>query len=154
MMRIFLFLFLFFSFSISQELKIKANYFETNEKSGKTLFKGNVNIKKGYDEINASKVIVFTDKKRNPTKFIAQGNVRFKIETENKNRYIGKAQKIIYLPKKKIYEFYKNVYLKQINDTKEVEGDEVYLNLKDGKAYAKGSFKPVIMIFDVKEEKK
>jgi hypothetical protein len=40
------------------------------------------------------------------------------------------------------------------NEKKEIQGDEVVLQTTDGKAYAKGIVKkPVIMIFDISEEK-
>ena len=67
--------------------------------------------------------------------------------------YTGKAQKVIYLPNKKEYHFYKKVHLKQINEKKEIIGDEVVLKMLEGKAYAKGiSNKPVIMIFNLEEK--
>ena len=139
----------------SQELQIKANYFESDTQKGVSVFKGNVYIKKGFDELNASKVIILTNKKKEPVKYTAIGNVLFKIEDENKNRYKGKAQKVIYIPQKKVYEFYTDVVLKQIGKNKVIKGNEVIFNSVDGKALAKGANnKPVIMIFDIKEEKK
>jgi lipopolysaccharide export system protein LptA len=152
----FLYIFLIFITTLySEELKIKANYFESDEKKGITIFKGDVYIKKGFDEINASKVVIYTNEKREPLKYIAEGNVNFKVEDDNKNRYKGKAQKVIYNPVKDIYEFYNDVYLTQLNDKKEITGDEVFLDITASKAYAKGvKNKPVIMIFDIKEDKK
>jgi len=153
-MKKFLFIVAFFITLIdAKELKIKADYFESDEKKGKTLFRGNVYISKGFDEINASKVIIYTNKKREPLKYIATGDVKFRIEDKNKNRYKGKAQKVIYNPNKKVYEFYGNVFITQLNDKKEIKGDEVFLDVTSGKAHAKGvSNNPVIMIFDIKEE--
>ena len=138
---------------ISQELKIKANEFSTDEKKGISIFIGEVNITRLSDELTASKVTVYTDKKHQPTKFIAIGNVSFKITTKDGSKYEGKAQKTIYYPIKKEYYFYKNVYLKQIDNKKEIIGDEVVLKTIDGQAYAKGAKKePVIMIFEIKDK--
>jgi len=140
----------------AQELKIKANNFNSDQKKGISVFKGDVNIIKENDEINASIVTVYTDKDQQPTKFIAQGDVSFIVTTQNGATYKGKAQKIIYKPKIKEYYFYQDVHLQQIGDKKEIIGDEVVLKAIDGVAHAKSkSSKPVIMIFDMqdKEEK-
>ncbi len=140
---------------LGEELQVRADYFESDQKKGKSLFKGNVHIKKGYDELNASKVIIYTDAQQKPVKFIAEGDVSFVLKDENQNRYKGRAQKVIYEPNKKIYEFYTDVYLKQIGDTKEISGDEVILKLNTGKAYAKGvKNNPVIMKFNIEQKEK
>ncbi len=137
----------------AEELQIKADYFESDEKKGISLFKGNVHIKKGFDEINATKVTIYTDKQRHPVKYVAEGDVAFNIEDEHKKRYHGKAQKVVYEPNKQEYRFYTDVYLKQFGDKKEIRGDEVVFSVKSGKAYAKGvENNPVIMIFDIKKD--
>ena len=139
---------------MSQELKIKANQFNADEKTGLSIFKGSVNIIKGHDELNATKVTVYTDKEHQPTKFIAEGNVSFNIETKEGSLYAGKAGKVIYMPNIKEY-FFKDVHLRQIDERKEIIGEEVVLKTIEGKAYAKGAKKePVIMIFKMPEEKK
>ena len=139
---------------ISQELRVKANKFSADEKVGISIFEGDVNIIKGSDELNASKVIIFTNKQHQPTKYIAQGNVSFKIKTKKGSRYEGVAGKVIFLPIAKEYHFFKNVYLKQIDQKKEILGDEVVLKITEGKAYAKGvKTEPVIMIFDMPKDK-
>ena len=137
----------------SQELKITADSFSADEVKGVSTFKGNVKIVKQYDELNASTVTIYTNEKREPVKFVANKNVSFKVQTKEKAQYSGRAGKVIYYPQKKEYYFYKNVHLKQINEKKEIQGDEVVLNTTTGKAYAKGvKKKPVIMIFDMPNE--
>jgi lipopolysaccharide export system protein LptA len=139
----------------AQELKVKANSFTSDQNTGISVFSGDVNILKENDELNASKVTIYVDKKKQPTKFVAVGNVSFSITSKNGGVYKGVAGKAIYLPSKKEYYFYKNVHLRQLNDKKEIMGDEVVLKTTDGKAYAKGLKKePVIMIFNIDEEKK
>ena len=156
-MKIFIILVFFLtSVLISQELKIKANKFSADEKAGISIFEGDVNVVKGNDELNASKVTIFTNKEHQPTKYIAKGDVSFKIETKKGSKYEGKAKKVIFLPIAKEYHFFKNVYLKQVDEKKEILGDEVVLKITEGKAYAKGiKTEPVIMIFDMpKDEEK
>jgi lipopolysaccharide export system protein LptA len=144
-----------FTLSIfAQELQIKANSFKADEKLGVSIFSGNVNIIKKNDELNASEVVIHVDKKNQPTKFIATGKVSFIIETKHGSKYKGKAGQVVFIPKTKEYRFFNNVHLEQVDEKKEILGDEVILNTTDGKAYAKGLKKdPVIMIFNIKEQK-
>jgi lipopolysaccharide export system protein LptA len=138
----------------SQELKIKSQKFTSDEKAGVSVFTGNVNIIKGNDELNASKITIYTDDKHQLIKFRAIGNTSFKIQTLDGARYTGEAQKVIYLSTEKEYHFYTDVRLQQIDDEKIVIGDEVILKTIEGKAYAKGAEKePVIMIFNIPDEK-
>ncbi len=140
---------------ISEELQVKANSFSADENAGISIFIGNVNVIKANDELNASKVTVYTDKKRQPTKFVAIGDVCVHVQTIDGAIYNGKAQKVVYFPEKKEYYFYKDVYLEQVDEKKEITGDEVVLKTIEGKAYAKGDkSEPVMMIFKLKEKEK
>jgi len=140
---------------VANELKIKAKSFESDQKTGISMFTGKVNIIKGHDELNASTVTIYTDSDNKPTKFIAKGNVSFKLETETGEKYRGVSQEAIYIPHTKEYFFYKDVHIVQIGEKNEIIGDEVIFKTIEGKAKAKSKTdKPVIMIFDLKEEEK
>ena len=137
----------------AKELIVKANSFKADQKAGLSVFQGSVHIVKEHDELNASKLTIFTNKKHEPTKYIAIGDVSFTIVTKNGAIYKGVAQKVIYKPSTKEYYFYKDVYLKQVDEKKEIIGNEVVLNTVSGKAHAKGKQDgPVIMIFNIPEE--
>lgn len=138
----------------AEDLKIKANSFSADENTGISVFSGDVSIVKKNDELNASEVTIYVDKEKQPTKFIALGNVSFTIETKQGAIYKGIAGKVIYLPKQKEYHFFENVHLKQVNEKKEIIGEEVVLKTTEGKAYAKGvKSEPVIMIFNIPDKK-
>lgn len=138
----------------AQELKVKSDYFTADQKKGISIFTGHVNVIKENDELNASKVTIYTDAKNQPTKFVAQGRSKFKIKTEDGLFYRGKADMVVYFPNKKEYHFYRDVHLKQLNDKKEIMGEEVVLNTIEGKAFAKGAKnEPVTMIFNIPEKK-
>jgi len=142
----------FASLLSASELKITSQKFTADENTGISIFTGKVNILKNRDELNASEVTVYTDKNNSPIKFVAVGKVSFMITTENGAQYKGKAQKAIYYPKIKEYHFFEDVHLKQIDDKKDIIGDEVVLKTIEGKAYAKGlDTQPVIMIFDISD---
>ena len=137
----------------AEQLKIVAKSFNGDEKSGVTVFKGNVQITKGSDELNASIVTVYTNAKRKPTKYVAKGKVSFYIKTQNRAVYQGKAEKAVFLPTKKEYHFYKDVHIEQLDEKKEINGEEVVISTVDGKARAKGGdSKPVVMTFELEDE--
>ena len=105
------------------------------------------------DEINASKIIIYTNAERKPTRIVAEGDVSFVIETETGDSYAGKSQKAIIKPLEKSYHFFTDVHLRQLNRFKEINGDEVYVNTLKGTAVAKGADKkPVIMVFDIADK--
>jgi len=137
----------------AEELKIKSDTFTSDQNKGISIFSGHVKMVKSSDELNASKVTIFTNKKNKPQKFIATGDVSFILATKEGTQYKGVAQKVVYIPKIKEYRFYNAVHLKQIGEKKEIFGDEVIFKTIEGKAYAKGMKKePVIMIFDIAED--
>ncbi len=153
MKYIILFTILLISLLNAEDLKIKANSFKADENTGISVFTGNVNIIKKNDELNASEVTIYVDKENQPIKFIALGDVSFTIETKQGAIYKGQAGKVIYLPNEKEYHFFKDVHLKQVNEKKEIIGEEVVLKTTEGKAYAKGvESEPVIMIFNIPDD--
>ncbi len=154
MKKLILFISMFMADLMAEQVKILADSFDGNEKKGVTIFKGNVKITKGSDELNASKVSVFTDKERTPYRYEAEGKVSFYIDLpENNATYKGDAEKVIYLPQKQEYQFYTNVHLYQIGTDRKVFGEEVLLNALDGNAKAVGKDKaPVMMIFNIDEK--
>lgn len=142
--------------TMADQVKIVADSFDGNEKKGITVFKGNVKITKANDELNASKVSVYTDKNRTPYRYEAEGNVSFYIDLKENNAiYKGDAHKVIYHPKKQKYQFYGDVHLYQLKTDRKIFGEKVILNAKDGNAKAIGKDKaPVIMIFNIEDKKK
>ncbi len=153
-MRLFIFLSIFSVSLFAQELKIIADSFEADEKRGVSIFNGNVSITKGIDEMNASKVTIYIDKKRHPTKYIADGNVTFFITTDDNSSFKGKAMSAVFSPNKQEYKFSGNVELYQINEKKKIVGDVVHVNLLKGTAVAQGAKnRPVIMIFELEDKK-
>jgi lipopolysaccharide export system protein LptA len=138
-----------------EQLKIVADAFSANEKEGRSVFSGHVRIKMGSDELNASRVEVFFDEKRAPTEYIAEGDASFFLKTDTGSLYRGKAQKVVFLPQKEEYRFFGNVHLLQLNEHKQIDGEEVVVNIQEGTAKAKGANKqPVIMIFNLPDQEK
>ena len=136
----------------AEQLRIAADTFYANEKKGRSVFEGHVRIQMGRDELNASRVEVFTDEKHRPVKYVAQGDASFYLMAEDKSTYSGRAQKAIFVPDQQEYRFYGDVHLMQINEHKQIDGEEVTVNIQKGTASARGAEKqPVIMTFELPE---
>ncbi|MDD5051187.1 MAG: lipopolysaccharide transport periplasmic protein LptA [Sulfuricurvum sp.] len=142
------------TFSMGEELKVVSDNFKGDQLKGVSIFTGNVKVEKGSDELNASKVTIFTDKDKKPFKYLAEGDVSFYIVTEQKEKYKGNAQSVIYLPNENEYQFYKKVDLIRLDDYRRVKGDKVVLNTTLGHAAAESTpGEPVVMIFTLEDKK-
>ncbi|NPA30260.1 MAG: lipopolysaccharide transport periplasmic protein LptA [Epsilonproteobacteria bacterium] len=139
----------------TEQVEITSDRFEADEGKMISKFIGHVHMVKGPDELNASKVIVYFDAKRNPKRYEAIGNASFIVHMQkNDEYYTGKADKLVYKPVKQIYEFYGHVVLRQPKLDRTVKGDEVIVDRLTGKSTVKGNkHKPVKFIFQVEEKR-
>ncbi len=138
----------------SEELKVISDNFKGDQRQGVSVFNGNVKVTKGKDELNASKVTIYTDKENKPTKYLAEGDVTFYIVTEMNEQYKGKSQKAIFLPNENEYQFFTKVDLIRIDDYRRVKGDKVVVNTIHGHASAESANnEPVVMTFTIQDKK-
>lgn len=136
-----------------QELKVISDNFKGDQPQGVSIFTGNVKVTKGFDELNATKVTIYTDASRKPVKYLAEGSVSFYIVTEIGEKYRGVSQRAIYLPNESEYQFYQKVDLIRIDDYRRVKGDKVVLNTIQGHASADGiGGEPVVMVFTLEDK--
>jgi lipopolysaccharide export system protein LptA len=154
MKKIYLLIFIYLSNFINADIvDIKANYFHANDISKIAYFEGNAKIKQGVNEFNASKIIVYFNKKKKATKYEAKGSVRFNL-VENGIHYIGKAEKITYSPNSSKYYFFGSVVLEDLTNNRKIEAGSISLDLKTGLADIKGEHKkPVHFIFEIEDRK-
>jgi lipopolysaccharide export system protein LptA len=137
----------------AEELKVLSDNFKGDQPKGISIFTGNVKVTKGQDELNATKVTIYTDDSRKPVKYIAEGSVSFYIVTDMGERYRGVSQKAIYLPNESEYQFYTKVDLIRIDDYRRVKGDKVVVNETKGFANADSAGgEPVVMIFTMEDK--
>jgi lipopolysaccharide export system protein LptA len=137
----------------AEELKVLSDNFKGDQPKGVSIFTGNVKVTKGLDELNASKVTIYTDATRKPTKYIAEGSVSFYIVTEMGEKYRGKSQRAVYLPNESEYQFYEKVDLLRLDDFRRVKGDKVVVNTVQGHASADSAGgEPVVMIFTLDDK--
>ena len=136
----------------AQELKVLSANYKGDQSTGTSVFTGNVIVTKGLDELNASKVTIYTDSNRKPIKMVAEGDVSFYIVTELKEKYRGKSQRAVYLPNEKEYQFYTKVDLLRLDDFRRVKGDKVIVNTIYGHASAdSANNEPVMMVFTLQD---
>lgn len=146
------------SFLFSDKLIIDANKFETYDEKGLSIFTGKVKMLKVDDELKADKLEVYLSKKnenqkREPLKYIAYGNVEFKVKAATK-LYEGKGDKVVYEPKKMQYIITGNGFLKEKTEDRKLYGDKIYINQVTGEAKVSGTEnKPVRFIIDLGEKK-
>lgn len=136
----------------AEELKVFSENFRADQPKGVSVFTGKVVVTKGLDELNASKVTIYTDSNRKPTKMVAEGDVSFYIVTELKEKYRGKSQRAVYLPNEREYQFYTKVDLIRLDDFRRVKGDKVVVNTIHGHASAdSANNEPVMMVFTLQD---
>ena len=154
-----LFLFAFITISLNaQQLIIDSKKFEANDIKGISVFTGNVKLQQGKDRLNSDKLEVYLSKKtakkkREALKYVATGNVSFKLYSNGK-AYEGKGDKLIYNIKKSQYSVLGNAFLKEKTEDKSLFGETITINQKTGEAKVKGTKdKPVRFIINIEEKK-
>ena len=137
----------------SERVEITSDRFDADERTLVTRFLGHVHMKKGLDELNATKVVVYFDAKRKPKRYEATGKTSFVIHMKNEGQfYVGKAGKLVYIPSTQRYELYGAVVLKEPKLGRTVTGEKVIVDKTDGRALVEGGGdKPVKFIFRVEE---
>ncbi|WP_300361254.1 lipopolysaccharide transport periplasmic protein LptA [Hydrogenimonas sp.] len=140
-------------FAASEQVEILSDRFEADDVTHIAKFLGHVRMKKGADELNASKVVVYFDEKRKPIRYEAIGNASFVIHMKEKGQYYtGKANRLVYRPKTQLYELYGKVVLKEPKLKRTVTGEKVIVEKLSGRASVEGSGgRPVKFIFRVEE---
>ena len=134
----------------AEQLQIVADSFERNQQKKFSSFTGHVTIKKGADELKASQVFVYVSDDNSPIKYEASGDVSFIVTTENNATYMGRSQRLIFLPLKKEYQFYKKVFIQEKHTSRTLSGEEIVLNMITGNAKIAGEAKvPVRVTFEI-----
>ncbi|MDO5045881.1 lipopolysaccharide transport periplasmic protein LptA [Campylobacter sp.] len=138
----------------AEQVEITADDFYADEKKLISEFSGNVKIKKGKDTLTANKVLIHFDSKRNPLKYVASGDAKFKVFIQNKN-YNGSGNELIYEPVSNLYTINGSGFLHEVETDKKVYGEKITVNQNSG-TYSVNSAnkKPVKFIFQVEDKNK
>ncbi len=136
----------------AQKVEVSADKLEVDEKSGNSVLSGHVQIHKGADFIQTDRLIIRFDPKHKPTRYEAEGEVRFQIHTQNRI-FVGHAQRLLYDPLTLRYELEGSVELDEEAFGQKLIGEKVVIDRTTGKAVIDGKAnQPVKLIFDVKEQ--
>ena len=144
----------------TEKLIINAKKFSADDKKGITTFTGNVNMTRGKDSLKCQKLVVYMTPKSNNEKserkvkeYIATGEVEFTVYSKEKI-YIGKGDKVIYVPKESKYTIIGKGYLEEKSGGTKLFGDKIFLDEFSGKANIEGSdSKPVKFIMNIDSKK-
>jgi lipopolysaccharide export system protein LptA len=147
-------LFLLFSSTLfADRVEITSTSMKAENLKKEVHFIGNAKVKKGEDWLHADTVIVYFDDNNQTNKYEAIGNVTFELHND-KNNYLGEAQKVTYHPLTLVYVLEGKSVIDDIANKRHVHGDIIHLNMKTGDVKVKGSQKkPVKFIFDTEDKK-
>ena len=139
------------SIALAKQLEISAASFYADEKKGQNTLSGDVIIKQDKDILRANKVIILTNSKRKPYKYIASGNARFEISLDDKN-YRGRGEEFVYLVEADTYEINGKAYIEELQSGKKLYGDKISIDRKS-KLYSVSSKQgaPARFVFDLDE---
>ncbi|EGK8097008.1 lipopolysaccharide transport periplasmic protein LptA [Campylobacter lari] len=146
---IFLCLLNLFAFS-AQKIEVYAKDFYLDEKNETSVLTGDVEVKKGKDILNSQKLVIYM-KNKQPIKYIATKDAKFKIMMKDKT-YHGSGDEFVYNVVKDTYEINGNAKITEMQTKKELIGDKIIVDRKNMtyRVVSKDK-KPVKFVFEVKE---
>ncbi|AJC93963.1 organic solvent tolerance protein OstA [Campylobacter volucris] len=133
-----------------QKIEVSAKDFYLDEKNEKSILSGDVEVKKGKDILKSQKLTIFM-KNKQPIKYIATDDAKFKIQMKDKT-YHGSGDEFIYTVKNDTYEIIGNANIVELETNKQLFGDKIIVDRKNMtyRVISKDN-KPAKFIFEVKE---
>lgn len=139
----------------NDNLEVKALHFKADETKGIIELEEDVEVKRGKDELYASKVIINIDKDRMPTNYSAYGGVDFVVVTKDNRRLKGEADEVHYNALSGEYRLVGNSKVIEDGVTNMVMGEEIIINNDIGYVNITGTQqKPAKLIFKLDENDK
>jgi lipopolysaccharide export system protein LptA len=130
-------------------LEITAETFKYDPKREISIFQGNVKAKKGGDYIYSHRMEIFLKRKK-VVKYLATGNVRFRITLDPKDIYQGRADRLIYWVQRGDLVLEGNCSVKNLRSGEQITGEYIKLNRYTKGAEVKGGKRPVKVILELK----
>lgn len=136
----------------ANQIEVSANEFKGDELSGRSVLSGNVLVKRDKDILRSEKLVIYTDKKRQPIKFVATGNANFELFLKDK-AYKGKGDEFIYHAKSDSYEIKGNAFIEELTTKKRLYGNTIFVDRKKQTYSISGSKdKPARFIFELEQK--
>ncbi len=146
-------LFIFCTNAFSEVLEVSAKEFIGNGISGKSVLRGNVEVKKSGDILRANEMEIYMDSNRKLKKIRAVGEVYFFLTTQDGRKVEGSCQELKYDAISGDYFLNKNAHLKEIGKANTLNGDTIFFNKKTGEMSVKGvKNKPAKLIFNLDDK--
>lgn len=143
----------FFASAFSEILEVSAKEFMGNGISGKSVLKGNVEVKKNGDILRASEMEIYMDSNRRLKNIRAIGEVYFFVTTQDGRKVEGNCQELKYDAISGDYFLNKNAHLKEVGKENVLNGDAIFFNNKTGEMSIKGAEnKPAKLIFNLDDK--
>jgi len=151
-MKRLLIVFIFLLMSLNAEqLKVTSKFFHYNMQKRQSVFKGDVNVVKGRDNIVSDEMVLYFDENKKPVKFVATGHVRFVISLDKNSTYKGSADKLVYQFHNGDIILSGNAKIVKLETKESVKGNRIVLNRFTKNAEVIGGKKPVEIIIKVNE---
>ncbi|AJC87604.1 LptA/OstA family protein [Campylobacter insulaenigrae] len=149
--RILICLFLINIFALAtQTIEVSAKDFYLDEKNEKSILSGDVEVKKGEDILNSQKLVIFM-KNKQPVKYIATNDAKFKIHMKDKT-YHGSGDEFIYVVASDTYEINGKAKIIEVETNKQLFGDKIIVDRKNMTyRVISQDNKPAKFVFEVKE---
>ncbi|AJC90549.1 putative lipooligosaccharide transport system, periplasmic component (LptA family) [Campylobacter subantarcticus LMG 24377] len=134
----------------AQKIEVYAKDFYLDEKNETSTLTGDVEVKKGGDILNSQKLVIYM-KNKQPVKYIATHNAKFKISMKDKT-YHGSGDEFVYNVAKDTYEINGHAKIIEVQSKKELTGDKIIVDRKNMtyRVLSKDK-KPAKFVFEVKE---
>lgn len=141
----------------AETVEVSGDKFFADEVKLVSILTGNVIVKKGsYDTLNSDKLTINFDTNKQPTKYTATGNAKFKVLVGEKH-YDGDGSILTYTPASETYTLEGNAHLREFESKKEVFGEKIVVNRINGTYEVfrdEKNKKPIKLIFEVEDSKK
>jgi len=135
-----------------EKVQITSDRMKAIDKKKEIHFIGNAKVSQLKDWIHGNEIIIYFDDNNETKKYVAKGKVTFELH-QKEALYKGKADKVIYFPKKSEYILTGKAVIDDLINKRHINGDEIVLNILTGNANVKGNRKkPVKFIFDMEKK--
>lgn len=141
-------------FVSAEKVEVTSTSMKAENLKKEVHFIGNAKVKKLDDWIHADKIIVYFNENNETKMYKAIGKVTFEFKNE-KGHYKGKSEKVTYYPQKSFYVLTGKAKVDDVQNKRQVKGDEITLDMLTGDSQVKGSKKkPVKFIFTTEDKEK
>ncbi|MDR2100204.1 MAG: lipopolysaccharide transport periplasmic protein LptA [Campylobacteraceae bacterium] len=140
------------SLVFAAEFQLTTDKIIVDEINLKSTFIGNVIITKENDKLRADTATVYFNKKFDPLRYEASGNISADM-TINNRRYHASGEYLSYDAEMNVYTLTKNAFLEETDTGRKIYGDMISVNQNNSTYTVDGSAQPAKFIFQIDDKK-